>query len=256
MSTEPRPSLAVERRGAGDRLVLLHGFTQNRHCWGTFADDLATDHELLVIDAPGHGDSAAVVADLDHSAALSGEIGGRATYIGYSMGGRTALHLALARPGLVDRLVLIGATAGLDTEAGRAERRDADEALADRIEQIGVDAFIDEWLAQPLFATLPEGAAHREERRSNTSAGLARSLRLCGTGTQRSLWSELDTLTMPVLIIAGEQDPKFIAAGRRMVASIGPNATMTLVPASGHSTHLERPAVTASIIRRWLDGAG
>lgn len=233
---------------------MLHGFTQNRRCWGVFADDLATDHELVLIDAPGHGGSADVEADLERSAELSGEIGGPATYLGYSMGGRTALHLALSRPDLVERLVLIGATGGLDSAEERAARRAADARLADRVESIGVAAFLDEWLAQPLFATLPPAAAQRAERLSNSSEGLARSLRRCGTGTQRPLWSELHALTMPVLIIAGAEDPRFIAAGERLATSIGPSATVALVADSGHSTHLEQPAATASIIRAWLGG--
>lgn len=251
VTTESEPPLAIERRGAGDRLVLLHGFTQNRRCWGAFADDLAVDHELLLVDAPGHGGSEEVVADLDVSARFVGEVGGRATYIGYSMGGRTALHLALSRPELVDALVLIGATGGLDSESERSDRRRADDALADRIEAIGVTGFIDEWLEQPLFATLTESSTFREQRRANTAAGLARSLRLCGTGTQRPLWDELGVLEMPVLVLAGEQDAKFIALGRRLASSIGTTAEFRIVPDSGHSAHLENPVATASMVREW-----
>jgi 2-succinyl-6-hydroxy-2,4-cyclohexadiene-1-carboxylate synthase len=251
VTTEADPLLASERCGAGDRLVLLHGFTQNRRCWGEFAKDLAADHELLLIDAPGHGGSGMVEADLDQSALLSGQIGGSATYVGYSMGGRTALHLALTKPDLVKALVLIGATGGLDAEVERSERRRADEALAMRIESIGVSAFIEEWLDQPLFSSLSERTAFREERCTNTAVGLARSLRLCGTGTQRPLWADLGELQMPVLVLAGEQDAKFIALGRRLATSIGSNAIFEIVPACGHSTQLENPQATASLMRAW-----
>ena len=246
-----RPQLAREVRGTGDRVVLLHGFTQNRSCWGPFADDLAVDHELVLLDAPGHGGSASIEADLDRSALLSGQAGGAAAYIGYSMGGRTALHLALAQPELVRSLVLIGATGGLDTEQERSQRCLADDHLADRIESIGVAAFIDQWLDQPLFASLTEAAACRAERRTNTAEGLAGSLRRCGTGTQRPLWDDLSELSMPVLVLAGEHDRKFIDLGHRLVASIGANATFVEVPSSGHSAHLENPQATAALIRRW-----
>ncbi len=251
MSAADDPRLARETFGHGDRLILLHGFTQNRQCWGPFAEDLAIDHELVLVDAPGHGESHSILADLDLSAVLSGEAGGSGTYIGYSMGGRTALHLALARPDLVEALVLIGATGGLDSEEERTQRRQSDEQLATRIETIGVDAFIDEWLAQPLFASLPEGVASRKQRATNTADGLARSLRMCGTGTQRPLWEELTALSMPVLVLAGEQDPKFIELGRRLASCIRSNATFDVVPASGHSTHLENPTATAALIRQW-----
>ncbi len=232
---------------------MLHGFTQTSDCWGPIVVDLSTDHELVLIDAPGHGGSRDVPADLDESARFSGEAGGRGTYLGYSMGGRTALHLALARPDLVERLILIGATAGLEDAQERADRRAADEQLADRIEAIGVDEFVDEWLRQPLFAALDEQSAHRAERCTNCAEGLARSLRTCGTGTQRPLWSELHQLQMPVLVLAGASDTKFTDLGTRLCTSIGANSTFASIPSSGHSAHLENPTGTASIIRRWFE---
>ena len=153
------------------------------------AADLADDHEVVAVDAPGHGGSADVRADLVAGAALLGATGGRATYVGYSMGGRLCLHLAVARPDLVERLVLVSATAGIDDPIERAERRAADEALAASIERDGVDAFLARWVAQPLFAGLADPGL--DDRRRNTVAGLASSLRLAGTGTQEPLWDRL-----------------------------------------------------------------
>ena len=112
---------------------------------------------------------------------------------------------------------------------------------------------MDEWLQLPLFAGLDERSAHREERLRNTVEGLARSLRTCGTGTQRPLWDELGALGMPVLVLAGEADTKFRDLGRRLCDSIGADARFEVVPASGHSTQLENPSGTAAIIRSWLD---
>jgi 2-succinyl-6-hydroxy-2,4-cyclohexadiene-1-carboxylate synthase len=238
--------------GDTDRLVLVHGFTQTGRCWGPFADELAKDHELVLVDAPGHGGSADVRADLWEGAALLGATGGRATYVGYSMGGRLALHLALTRPELVERLVLIGATGGIDDEVERTARRAADLELADHLLTIGVPAFLDEWLAQPLFAGLTPATACLDERRANTAEGLASSLRLAGTGTQEPLWERLGAIDVPVLLLAGVDDAKFSAVAGRLARSIGPNATVALVPRAGHSAQLESPLDTASIVRRWL----
>ena len=140
---------------------------------------------------PAHGRSADHRTDLVDGADLLGETGGRAAYVGYSMGGRLTLHLALQRPHLVERVVLVGATGGLDTEDERAARRAADDALVADLERDGLDAFLERWLANPLFATLPPDAAAVEDRKENTVAGLADSLRRTGTGTQRPLWDEL-----------------------------------------------------------------
>lgn len=250
--------LHAETEGAGPRLVLVHGFTQDRRCWGPVATALAADHEVVRVDAPGHGRSAAVAAGVDDGAAMVGEVGGHATYLGYSMGGRLCLALALARPDLVRALVLVGATAGIEDDAERAARRERDEAAARRLEEVGVAAFLDAWLAQPMFAGLPPEASFVDERRQNTVAGLATSLRLAGTGAQVPVWHRLGELRMPVLVVAGERDERFAALGRRLAAGAGAGAqaTFATVPGAGHAAHLERPDAFLAVVRRWLDGHG
>lgn len=236
------------------RLVLLHGFTQTGSMWAPMVAHLRprAATEVITPDLPGHGVHGDVVADLDEAARLMGSIGGRAVYVGYSLGGRVLLHLALARPDLVERLVLVGATAGIDDDAERAARRTADERLADRIEAIGVQAFLAEWLAQPIFATLPPDRAAVVDRTTNTAAGLASSLRHAGTGTQTPRWHELGRLTMPTLVVAGALDEKFTALGRRMAAAM-PDATFATVAGAGHSVPLEQPAALAAVVDAWLD---
>ncbi|MEJ6510599.1 MAG: alpha/beta fold hydrolase [Acidimicrobiales bacterium] len=233
-------------------ITLLHGFTQTAECWGSFADQLATSHPILAIDLPGHGGSAEIRGDLTQSAAMIASAITPNIVIGYSLGGRIALHLALAFPDLVERLVLIGATGGLDSEEERKQRRVADESLADHLEEVGVGVFLDEWLSQPMFASLTAEQSFRELRATNSTAGLASSLRLCGVGTQESLWDRLNTLTMPVLVLAGSNDEKFTQLGHRLVASIGNNASFESVADAGHSAQLENPAATAAAITEWL----
>ena len=245
----PADGLAVTTTGAGPRLVVVHGFTQTGRSWEAFAASLAGDHEVVSVDAPGHGGSAGVRADLVDGAELLGDAGGRATYVGYSMGGRLCLHLAIGRPDLVERLVLVSATAGLDDAGERAARRRADEQLAATIERDGLDAFLERWVTQPLFATLPDPGL--EDRRRNTPAGLATSLRLAGTGTQQPLWDRLGELTMPVLLVAGALDAKFVAVAARMAALL-PAATLEVVADAGHTVHLEHPAAFEALLRRWL----
>ncbi|MBW3574744.1 MAG: alpha/beta fold hydrolase [Actinobacteria bacterium] len=248
--------LGLDRHGSGSRLVLVHGFTQTRHCWGPLADDLAADHEVVHVDAPGHGDSAGVAAGLWEGAELLAEVAGGATYVGYSMGGRLALHVALAAPDAVRGLVLLSATAGIDDAVARARRMADDEARAQELERDGVEAFVERWLAQPMFAAVPPRYRFVDARRSNTVAGLASSLRLAGTGSQEPLWDRLATLAMPVLVVAGGDDARFADAARRLVASIGGNAELALVPGAGHAAHLEEPARCATVLRRWLAAHG
>ncbi|HEY4375634.1 MAG TPA: alpha/beta fold hydrolase, partial [Acidimicrobiales bacterium] len=235
-------ALAQRTAGSGRRVVLVHGFTQTGRAWGAVGDALATDHEVVFVDAPGHGHSAAVEADLATGAQLLADVGGEATYLGYSMGGRLALCLALAHPEHVEALVLVGATGGIDDPAERATRRAADEVLAQSLEADGVDPFLEQWLAQPLFADLTPEMAQLEARRTNTVAGLASSLRLAGTGTMvPPLWDRLHEIEAPALVVAGEHDVKFQALGQRLSEAIGDNASLAIVPEAGHACHLERP---------------
>jgi 2-succinyl-6-hydroxy-2,4-cyclohexadiene-1-carboxylate synthase len=208
-------------------------------------------HEPLALDAPGHGAAADAHLDLVEGGAWLAAAGGRATYVGYSMGGRLCLHAALARPDAVRALVLISATAGLDDPRERDERQRSDDALADRIERIGVASFLDEWLAQPLFAGLDERAAGRADRLENTVAGLASSLRLAGTGAQRPLWDELRTIGVPTLVIAGALDQKFVTLAERLASTI-PDADLAIVEGAGHTVHLEQPDRFLDVLLPWL----
>jgi len=236
--------------GSGDRVALVHGFTQTSRCWGRVATDLAADHQVVAIDAPGHGDSSDQATDLWETANLLVAAAGHACYLGYSMGGRMALHAALAHPKQVDRLILVSATAGIEDDVERAVRRRADDESADRIEKIGVDAFLAEWLAQPMFDSLPATERDLEERRRNTAAGLASSLRRAGTGSQEPLWDRLAGLSMPVLLVSGSLDHKFSALAGRMAELIGDNARWVLL-AGGHTIHREA-AVFSETVRGWL----
>lgn len=252
--------LHAEVGGHGPRLVLAHGFTQTGRSWSTIADDLARDHQVVTVDLPGHGRSAAIRADLAAGARLLGAAGGPATYLGYSLGARFCLSLSLRRPDLVTRLVLVSGTAGIDDADERAARRRADAARAEELERHGVDAFLERWLALPMFARLPPAertGAGRQDRVTNTSAGLASSLRLAGTGTlDPSLWNRLGELTLPVLVLAGEADAKFVTLARRLAAEIGASATLAVVPGAGHAAHLEQPDAFLAAVRPWMVDTG
>ena len=249
--------LHTERLGAGrPRLVLVHGFTQTGRSWSAIADDLARDHEVVLVDVPGHGGSSQACGDLPSRAHALGEAGGDAVYVGYSMGGRLCLQLALDEPERVVGLVLLGATAGIADAAERAARRAADEALAADLERDGLEVFLERWLALPLFAGLSPDVAGVDDRRRNTVSGLAASLRLAGTGSQADLWGRVERLDVPVLVLAGERDAKFTGIGRELAATIGENARFEAVADAGHAAHLERPEAFLRVLRRWLTERG
>lgn len=239
--------------------MLAHGFTQTRRIWGGLDTELADGHTVVAVDLPGHGGSAGVAADLVTGAALLGTAGGRADYLGYSMGARFCLHLALERPDLVRRLVLVSGTAGIDDGAERAARRRADEALAERLAPRDggtpadtVATFVDRWVANPMFGQVSDAATDVAERCTNTAAGLASSLRMAGTGSQEPLWGRLADSPVPVLVVTGSRDAKFTELGRRLVATWGAPARHVVIEDADHAPHLQHPGPVAACIEDFL----
>lgn len=233
------------------RLLLLHGFTATGHSWDPVRRQLSAGRytQVLAPDLRGHGDAsdvrpatiAACVEDLRQPE--------RYALAGYSMGGRIALHLALADPSLVARLVLVSTSAGLPDPRERDERRWADDELADGLEQAGLEHFARWWGGQPLFAGQSAevtALAHRDRLR-NTAEGLAASLRGMGTGVMEPVWDRLGELTMPTAVVAGERDAKFRALGERLVEGL-PDARLVVVPGAGHAVHLEAPDAVAAAL--------
>jgi 2-succinyl-6-hydroxy-2,4-cyclohexadiene-1-carboxylate synthase len=232
-------------------LVLLHGFTNTGTSWDEVVAALPQRYRPVAPDIRGHGIAsdvrpvslAGVVEDVAAMAMGPFEL------VGYSMGGRLALHVALALPGRVRRLVLIGASPGIADAAARAERVAADERLADEIEAMTIEAFADRWAQTAVLADQPPSVqdAVAEQRLRNTPAGLAAALRGLGTGALPSLWERLGELRVPVDLVVGERDAKFQAIAQEMAAAL-PAARVHVVAGAGHAVHLEAPAAVAEVI--------
>ena len=252
-------------QGTGEPLVLLHGFTGSSGSWQPVLPGLAERYRVIAVDLLGHGASDAPAAAgryamervAEDMAALLDHLGvAQAHLAGYSMGGRLALYLALARPQRWRSLVLESSSPGLATAEERAARAAQDEELAVFIETQGMEAFVARWERLALFASqqaLPEAvrARQRRQRLRNRPAGLADSLRGMGAGVQPSLWERLGELALPVLLLAGEQDEKFVAIARQM-AEVILQATLRIVPEAGHTIHLEQPEVWLRLVMDWL----
>lgn len=206
----------------------------------------------MALDLPGHGVESDRRANLPETAVwIESQLRDEHFDLGgYSMGGRVALHVALRAPTRVRRLVLISTTRGIEDENERAQRRSADADRAQHLRTVGVAQFLDEWLALPLFATLPHDPLERSLR-AHDAEGLASSLELAGTGTQAWLGERVHELTMPVLVIAGARDQKFVTEARELAAAL-PNAELAIAPNVGHAVQLEVPEWCARRVARFL----
>lgn len=238
----------LHRHGERPPLVLLHGFTQTGRSWLPIVDHLPSGIEVFLPDAPGHGSSSECRVGIAEYSEILADSLPPAVYVGYSMGGRTALHVASRRPEAVMSLVLVGASPGIDDPTERRERRRRDDELADRLESMDLDDFLDEWLSQALFSSLPRENWNLDDRRRNTETGLASSLRIAGTGAQDSLWGDLGRISCPTTLVTGSNDTKFGAVASRMVALLGGPSRHIALPSFGHAAHLEDPLELAALI--------
>ena len=249
-------------RDTGSALLFLHGFMGSARDWIETVRAFP-DYLCILVDLPGHGQSSgypprgypmpqaalALLTVLD-------ELGVQQCIpVGYSMGGRLALHLAVNHPERCRGLVVESGSPGLASEPEREGRREWDESKASELERQGLDAFLEDWYRQPLVHSIRRDearfAALMERRRHNDPAGLARSLRLMGTGSQPSLWPQLPEIRFPWLAVAGELDSRYGKTLQDMV-SHSEKGRLATIPDAGHNTHFENPEAFSRTLREFL----
>jgi 2-succinyl-6-hydroxy-2,4-cyclohexadiene-1-carboxylate synthase len=235
-----------------ESVVLLHGFSGTNMAWDGVARRLAREgYRPLAPDLPGHGSASHAKAPITFAGCMEhvlAQAPARFTLCGYSLGGRVALHLALAAPERVGRLVLVSSSPGIEDAAERAERRRADGRLAAELETAPFEQFIECWRKQPLFAEDPPAVDRlaRAQQRHNDPLALAAVLRGVGTGEMQPLWDRLGELAMPVRVLVGERDSKFRAIGERIVSLLADGELV--VVEGGHNLPLENSAAVARAI--------
>ncbi|MGI9604648.1 MAG: alpha/beta fold hydrolase [Acidimicrobiales bacterium] len=261
--------LAVHRiPGEGSPIVFLHGFTGDSSAMLDLARHSCDGRPALLVDLIGHGGSDApenvepyrMSSVVDQVLSIVGnEPPGTVHLVGYSMGGRVAVSMAARAPWYFRSLTILSSTAGLTEPDLRAARAVHDGELADRIEQIGVESFVDEWLATPLFVHLAESLADevydamRSQRLRSSAIGLANSLRGTGTGSMPPVWVSIGQLRCPVITLAGSLDERHVALARRL-AELAQDGRSGTIEGVGHSLPLENPEESGAVIAAFLKG--
>lgn len=231
---------------AATTLVMVPGFMQPASAWQPVATLLAERYPSVPLEHRAH--------DYEGRLAEIAEAGEGAALIGYSLGGRLALHAALRGPGRYRALITVGVSGGLDDPAERQARRDADDRLAAWMESASIEEVVDTWERQPIFADQSDALVddQRPGRLAQDPAQLALLLRTAGQGALGPVWNELPRLELPLLALAGGRDERYRAAATR-IAELAPNARGATVEGAGHAAHLQRPEAVAKLAADFLD---
>jgi 2-succinyl-6-hydroxy-2,4-cyclohexadiene-1-carboxylate synthase len=222
-------------------VVFLPGFMQHADSWSPIAAAVAERYPVKVLD----------FEKWTYEERLAEIRADGAVVVGYSMGGRLALHAALRSS--FAGLVVVGASAGIEDPDDRRRRREADSELADWIETHSIDEVVARWERNPVFATQsPElVAAQRPGRLAHSPADLARLLRSAGQGVLEPVWDRLGSLEMPVLALAGENDLAYREAAEG-IASVVPRGRAEVIRGAGHAAHLEAPEAVRDAVLRFV----
>jgi 2-succinyl-6-hydroxy-2,4-cyclohexadiene-1-carboxylate synthase len=219
---------------------------QHGDTWGSMIAEVRRRYRTATVefDEPTLEGALAAIRDAGRGGVL----------VGYSMGGRLTLRAALREPQAYRALVLLGATPGIEDDARRRSRKAADDELAGWMEQSSIQAIVNHWENQPIFATQPPDLVERQRRArmSHRPEQLAAMLRATGQGVLEPVWDELHRLRMPVLAVAGASDDRYARIAERMAAAI-PLGRSALIREAGHAAHLEQPDAFTELLLDFLD---
>jgi 2-succinyl-6-hydroxy-2,4-cyclohexadiene-1-carboxylate synthase len=229
-------------------VVFLPGFMQHADTWSPIAAAVGERYPVRMVEFETWSFE-------ERLAEIEAAAGGASVVVGYSMGGRLALHAGLRAEW--SGLVVIGAAAGIADAHERRRRREADSELADWIEARSIDEVVARWERNPVFASQPDALveAQRPGRLAHSPADLARLLRSAGQGALPPIWDRLAEIQAPVLALAGENDHVYRAASER-IASLVPRGSSGVIAGTGHATHLEAPDAVADAILDFVDHLG
>jgi 2-succinyl-6-hydroxy-2,4-cyclohexadiene-1-carboxylate synthase len=228
-------------------VVFLPGFMQHADAWSPVAAAVGERYPSKIVDFSTWTFDGRL-GEIE-AATTAGDV-----LVGYSMGGRLALHAALREPQRYGGLVMVGVSAGIEDAAEREARAKTDEELAAWIESHSIEEIVARWEDNLVFESQSPAlvVAQRPGRLAHSPSDLAMLLRSAGQGALAPVWNRLGQLPMPVLALAGENDSKYREAARRMRASADARIDAGMIPRAGHAAHLEQPRLVADRLIDWL----
>jgi 2-succinyl-6-hydroxy-2,4-cyclohexadiene-1-carboxylate synthase len=241
-------------------ILFLHGFMGDRLEFKQAIALLSQQFYCIAIDLLGHGQTECINPEINqnpeqHDLYTIQSVANyiikfldllqikRTSLVGYSMGGRLALYLTIHFPQYFERVVLESASAGLQTIGERCDRVEKDIQIAAQLEICDFKIFLDNWYQQPIFANLrshPNFGQMLRQRLDNSPLQLANSLRNLSLGQQPSLWKNLADNQIPLLLLVGELDSKFVEINQK-IHQLSKSSQLEIILDCGHNIHFEKP---------------
>lgn len=246
-------------------VVFLHGFMGRGEDWKEVAEKLSDRYYCICPDLPGHAKninrpidevlnfeviSSELIQELDN---LGLE---KVNLIGYSMGGRIGLYMAVHYPNYVKKLVVENGNPGIEDNTLRQERAVLDDERANKLRKNGIDSFVDKWYQASLFDSLQNQPILLDKvlniRKKNDPIWMAKVISELSPGRQKPLWKYLNLLKMPVMYLTGNLDDKYTEIQRR-IEEVSIGKLFAVIPEAGHNVHLESLEPFLNTIERFLD---
>jgi len=240
-----------EVHGSGPPLVLTHGYSSTSAMWQGQVAALSKNHQLVLWDMRGHGQSdypgdpaayseALTVGDI---AALLDEVGAdKAIVGGLSLGGYMSLAFHRSHPDRVRALLIIDTGPGFKKDSAREAWNRRARDTGDRFEREGLEVL-------KSASRERSGVTHRD------ASGLARAARGMLTQRDAGVIESLPNIKVPALVVVGADDTPFLAASDYMAAKI-PGATKVVIPAAGHAVNIDQPQAFIDAVLPFLDRLG
>jgi 2-succinyl-6-hydroxy-2,4-cyclohexadiene-1-carboxylate synthase len=237
-------------------IAAYHGFLGERSDWDFFREEFSKNEperwhcpSFFSSQMPGLLPSSLCDLASSENAWLTRQDTKPHVFMGYSWGGRLALHMALQNPELVSQLILVSSGWGFEGDQLRSERRRQDEVWAQKFETMPWGQLLQEWAAQGVFRGRPLSLDRPESHFSRRR--LAQVLRDHSPAVQNPLRSRIHEIKCPILWIVGEQDPAYRDIADK-AKSLMVRGRVVVVPGAGHRIPWEAPDFFKKCVREFL----
>lgn len=257
---DSQQTICYEDRGSGVPVVLLHAFPQSREMWAPQLTALSDHFRIITPDLPGFGGSSlppdgwTVESAADGLSDFLTGIGVHTQIVlgGLSMGGYVTLAFARRHPERLRGLILADTRAEADGPEAHANR----EKAITLAEEQGTAAVFAGMLPHVVGPTTHQ---HRQAvvavvtriAEAQSAAAVAAAIR--ALRDRPDAGSSLPVLTVPALVIVGDEDSVTPPDVARCLAGSLPSATLEILPGAGHLSNLETPELFNEVLRAFLD---